>query len=84
MDRKDDDRRDVREELESVRRQLAEATTTLGNLHLRLTQLEERVSEDSDTSQSESSNGNLELVSSIRVECQALFLTIWDYRLSGL
>ena len=25
-----------------------------------------------------------ELVSSIRVECQALFLTIWDYRLSGL
>ena len=53
MDREDDDRGDVREELASVRRQLAEATTTLGNLHLRLTQLEERVSEKSRPSQYE-------------------------------
>ena len=59
MDGKDEQKQDVREELESVRKQLAEATTTLGNLHLRLTQLEERVSEESDISQSESSTGDM-------------------------
>ncbi len=43
----DDDRQDIPEELASLRRQVTEATTNLANLSLRLTQLEDRVREDS-------------------------------------
>ena len=46
-----DDRQDIREELASVRRQLTEATTNLADLSLRLTQLEDRVREESPTPQ---------------------------------
>ncbi len=54
-DRQDDDRQDIPEELASLRRQITEATTNLANLSLRLTQLEDRVREQSDTPQLEQS-----------------------------
>ena len=48
---RDDDRQDIPEELASLRRQIAEATTNLANLSLRLTQLEDRVRDESPASQ---------------------------------
>lgn len=48
-DKRDEDKQGVREELASVRRQLAEAATILSDLHLRLTRLEDRASEESTT-----------------------------------
>ncbi|MYC06687.1 MAG: DUF2339 domain-containing protein [Chloroflexi bacterium] len=50
----DDDRQDIPEELASLRRQVTEATTNLANLSLRLTQLEDRVREDSGAPQPDS------------------------------
>ena len=44
---RDDDRQDILEELASVRRQLADATVVLNDLRWRLTQLEDRVREES-------------------------------------
>lgn len=50
---KDENRRDIQEELASVRRQLSEATANLADLSLRLTRLEYRVREESPTPQSD-------------------------------
>ena len=44
---RDDDKQDILEELASVRKQLADATVVLNDLRWRLTQLEDRVREDS-------------------------------------
>ena len=44
---RDDDRQDILEELASVRKQLADATVVLNDLRWRLTQLEDRVREES-------------------------------------
>ena len=52
-DRQDENGQDITEELASLRRQITEATTNLANLSLRLTQLEDRVREESDTPQPE-------------------------------
>ena len=46
-ERPDDDRQDILEELASVRKQLADATVVLNDLRWRLTQLEDRVREES-------------------------------------
>ena len=43
----DNDRQDIPEEIASLRKQLTEATTNLANLSLRLTQLEDRLREES-------------------------------------
>ena len=50
-DRQDENGQDIPEELASLRRQITEATTNLANLSLRLTQLEDRVREESDALQ---------------------------------
>ena len=49
MDNTQEESKDVQEELESLRSELAEATTLIGNLYNRVTQLERRVAADAES-----------------------------------